>query len=47
MIFVIYVQQSEHKTQLWNEEMVALGYSPPLLTPILAIQTTTAAIGIP
>ena len=39
--------QSEQKTQVWNEDMVALGYGPPLPAPIPAVQTTLTAINIP
>ena len=41
------MQQSEQKTQVWSEEMVAMGYGPPLPAPIPAVQTTLAAIDIP
>ena len=39
--------QSEQKTQVWNEDLVALGYGPPLPAPIPAVQTTLTAINIP
>ena len=39
--------QSDPKTQVWSEELVALGYGPPLPAPIPAVQTTLTAIDIP
>ena len=40
------MQQSEHKTQEWQEGLVALGYGPPLPAPIPAVQVTMAEIDI-
>ena len=47
MILASYVQQSEQKTQEWHENLVAMGYGPPLPAPIPVVQTTLAAIDIP
>lgn len=41
------VTQSEQKTQAWCEDLVKLGYAPPLPAPIPAVQSTIAAINIP
>ena len=39
--------QSDPKTQVWNEDLVVLGYGPPLPAPIPAVQATLTAIDIP
>ena len=41
------MQQSEQKTQEWHENLVAMGYGPPLPAPIPAVQVTLAATDIP
>ena len=41
------VRQSDPKTQTWCNDMVSLGYGPPLPAPIPAVQTTMAAIDVP
>ena len=39
--------QSEQKKQGWHEDLVVLGYGPPLPAPIPAEHTTLTAIDIP
>ena len=39
--------QQSNKGPVWNNELVAMGYGPPLPAPIPAVQTTLSAIDLP